>query len=417
MALQAMWEIPKLVLDMMRAYDKYAFFVFELNAKISVFEKISAPDVKMFSFFKNYIIKLLDKSISTCEGIVHEMALAMNGSETALDPIEGFKPVTMTLCAKSPFWGVGVKTLRIMLDMIDVNSLGKMNEGNALKELHLKAVESLSKLDNIKGQGVLLRRENAKEEVGDLEPYILKLATQSTLCLVDKTLLKKNPNGLYSSNTVIAASGRATERIKLSLQSCDEIVAIMQSYISNTKAILDKSALMALGNSLLGVADQFGLDKLKDKLLGGDVAAVFSMSAAGATYVGAALSSLYGVIGLLSDDSSRKCVEEVINDLKTKQRSKELQMSRTAAKSAKEQIDRNDETCSDLKKKRKKVEKCAQGGGLNLTGDLPKTISEKITSIMTGLMGDDTAGSLQPDMQPGVSSAPPTTTFASLMQA
>ncbi len=419
MALQAMWQIPKLVIEMIEAYDMYALNVLKLNTLVSGFKSITEPkvDLGMLSFFKDYIMTVLDKSSKELTSIIADMALSLNGSVTATDyTIPGFTADPRAICARTPIWGVRIYTVKAILEGIDVNSMAKLNEGIELQEIHKDTVDAINKLDMIKGRGVILKRNDGLEEVGDLEPYVLALASQSALALVDKTQFAKNSAGQYKSNTVVIAGQRAMARVDLSLQHCDQIVSIMDNYIARTKPLLKTNIL---GDTLIGLCDQFGFDKLKDSLMGGNVAAVFGMSPKTATYVGAALTSLYSVWGMLSDDEARSCIADTINDLKVQDRAKQTQASRTAGNAAKEQMRQNDETCSDLRQKRKKTEQCAEGGGLNLAGggSQPQTIGDKIRNTFTGIMGDSSAGSAVTPASGATLSTGEPTTFSSMFTA
>jgi hypothetical protein len=416
LALQAMWQIPKLVLGMLEAYDLYALHVLKLNALLSSFKSISAPKVEMFSFFKKYITDVLDKSSEECLAIIADMATSLNGeSHTYDEPIIGFSPDPRAVCARSPLWGIRVHALKVMLEGIDVNSMARMNEGAELEIIHKKAVDAINNLDYIKGANVILKRNDGMEEVGDLEPYILTLASQSALALVDKTQFATTAPGQYKSNTVVMVGRRAMSRVDLSLTHCDDVVGIMNTYISETKPRLHTSAL---GDSLLGLCDQFGMDKLKDSLMSGNIGSVFMMSPKTATYVGAAVTALWAVYGQTKTEAARSCIADAINDLQVQDRAKQTQMSRTANNAAKEQMKQNDQTCSDLRQKKKKTEQCVTGGGLSLaaTGAQPQTLSDKIRNTFTGVLGDSSAGSGVTPATSNVTTGE-TTTFASMFTA
>jgi hypothetical protein len=154
------------------------------------------------------------------------------------------------------------------------------------------------------------------------------------------------------------------------------------------------------------------MDNLKGELTKGNLSAIFKMGAKTATYAGAALVALNQLKGLLSDGASQSCIDEAINDLSRSQRAKELEMTRTAANATKEQIQQNEDTCSDLRRQKKKMEQCATGGGFSLT-NTTQSIGDKISNIFAGLMGDSMPGTPLPPVSGGAS----TPTFANSMIA
>jgi hypothetical protein len=414
MALQAMWQIPKLVLEMMKAYDDYALHVLKLNTQITTFRAITAPKVEMFSFFKSYITTVLEKSSSECLSIIEDMALSLNGNRKQYEGIiAGFTPDPRAICARTPVWGIRVHALKVLLEGIDVNSMSRMNDVAELAAIHAEALKELDKLDTLKGNNVILQRTDGQEELGDLEPHILALASQSALALVDKTQFAKNTKGQYKSDTVVMAGRRAMSRIDLSITHCAQITTVMDAYIRKTKPKLKTGAL---GGALLDLCDQFGLDKMKGALTSGDIGAVFMMSPATATYAGAALTALYGALALMKDSEAKACVSGAINDLKVKERAKQTQMSRTANNAAKEQMKQNDRTCYEMRRKKKETEQCVEGGGASL--GTPPTISDKIRNAFTGIMGDSSAGGgVTPASSTPAMTAGEPTTFSSMFSA
>ena len=407
--LSMLMTIPRLTMDMLKAYDLYVVKVIKVNALLLGFQNVvqNLKEVTGGSF-KDIILDQLTKSRVYLADIIKNMSLQLNGEEYALTPVQvlagtsgqrfgrvskstqfkTYEPNPTVTSAKAVAWGVQIKAARLMLEAIDASALQNIALSNEALAAYQEALEELSKKDDRVASTAILRATDGREQPGDIEADFITFAFQANQAILDSSLLE-NQTGSFDDRTVLALGAKLSARINLSIDQDKEIEGILLGFIDKTKHLL--SGIQELGNSLFRVMDDLGMDRAKDALQGGLIGDFFSMSGQTSTYVGAAVTGLSFVQSLLSEESQRTCLNQAVSRLKSAETSKKLAANRTVRNNYSLQQTRNAEICEKLRKDSNKVDGCSSTLDPSSLRDNP---TRSLSGLFRGVFGGDMAQTL-----------------------
>jgi hypothetical protein len=407
--LSMLMTIPRLTMDMLKAYDLYVVKVIKVNALLLGFQNVvqNLKEVTGGSF-KDIILDQLTKSRVYLADIIKNMSLQLNGEEYALTPVQvlagtsgqrfgrvskstqfkTYEPNPTVTSAKAVAWGVQIKAARLMLEAIDASALQNIAISNEALAAYQEALEELSKKDDRVASTAILRATDGREQPGDIEADFITFAFQANQAILDSSLLE-NQTGSFDDRTVLALGAKLSARINLSIDQDKEIEGILLGFIDKTKHLL--SGIQELGNSLFRVMDDLGMDRAKDALQGGLIGDFFSMSGQTSTYVGAAVTGLSFVQSLLSEESQRTCLNQAVSRLKSAETSKKLAANRTVRNNYSLQQTRNAEICEKLRKDSNKVDGCSSTLDPSSLRDNP---TRSLSGLFRGVFGGDMAQTL-----------------------
>ncbi len=381
-AIQALWQIPQLTMNIIKTFNKYAINLTKLNFLISSFNAISGSDTSKFLWYKNSIIEIISQAINLTDSLCKDMAINLNGSSDQINsPLEDFSPNRNEISIKTPQWGVRIQFLKSIISTIDVSSMKKQNDSNKLNVIYKKYKNELVQINLLKkGQAILIANES-KEIVGDLESDILLLCAQASASLFEKAITPKDKNSdLPHPNTLQFKSRKILDRLDLSIQLNEKIKKITKSYSSETKKELGNSS--DIGESIIGLCESAGLDRLKDILESGDISSFLKMNETVATYAGAALAALNTISSLVGDRFSLGIIEKLKQEIQFETRSKELIEKTSFQKSAINQMSKNDLKIESLNENVNTLKSVSKSDGfsdiLGVFGPTSSRISDSI---------------------------------------
>jgi hypothetical protein len=279
---QATVAIGKLSNQILNSLQGYFEATSKVNALVLAFQTgLDTVSSTLPSFYKNYVISLLDTSKGRLDTLRDSMALAINGSETALTrPITGFRPNSLTTTVQSLNWIMDINLILQGYKLIPAKQLSKLNLDKTAVDTYKSIVAQLQKMDDLRSGLAILRMTDGQEDPGDLETQILTLLMEANNAIVSSSVRKG----------ILQLSRATLSRLELSLVRDDKIFTLMQQFWYVELPLQD--TLNQVFDGLIKALDNAGLDRMKDALLGGDFKKLFNLKGRDATYVGAALAAV-----------------------------------------------------------------------------------------------------------------------------
>lgn len=401
-------SIPKLTMEMLQQYDLYVVKVLKVNALLFAFSNC-VQNIKAVTggALKKRVLDLLEQEQVMLDDIINSMSLQLNGKigaisgpvqvevSTKTDAFGGTRTITKDYSpnptktvARAVPWSIRIKTARGMMELLDPAALQNISISNEALRQYNYAVAEIEKKDDRRTALAILHATDGKEQVADLEADFITFAFQANQAIVDSALTEQE-QGRFSDKTVIALGSKLNSRLQLSIDQDREIEQILLRFIASTDSLLD--SLRDTGNSLFRLLDDFGMDRASDALRNGLFGDFFAMNSKTATYVGAAMSGLALVQGLLSDESQKQCLQRAVNEIKAEETSKKLAASRDVLSNYAKQQKTNEKKCETRQKDKVRVEACSSQIDLALLKDNPL---KSLSGIFNGIFGGSISDSL-----------------------
>lgn len=341
-AIQLLWQIPNLTVNIVKTFNKHAVNLIKLNFLISTFSGLSSSESSHFLWYKNSIIEIISQALNIIEGLCKDMAFNLNGSSEEInEPIKGYSPNRYNISIKTPEWTLRIQFLKSIISAIDTNNIKEQNNTGELKKVYEKHKNDLIQIKLLKrGQAILVANE-AKEIIADLETDILVLCAQATKSLFEKSITPNEKISRFQTKKSLHFKSRKIlDRIDLSIELNEKIKKITESYSKETKKLLGKTS--DIGESIISLCESSGLDRLKDILESADISSFLKMNESVSTYAGAALASLNTLTSLVGDRFSLGIIEKLKQEIQFENRSKELIEKTSFKNSATSQMSKND---------------------------------------------------------------------------
>ena len=409
--LSMIMTIPKLAMEMLKAYDFYVLKVLKVNALLIAFQNCvqNIQQVTADSFRKR-ILNILEQEQILLSDLIESMALQLNGDAKAVQGpvnIEVKKTVNyrgeVTRTVTKPYspnptktssyaiaWSIRVKAARGLLELLDPGALQNLNLSNQALQYYNAAVAEIEEKDDRRTALAILRATDGREQLGDIEADLITFAFQANQAIIDSALTNQE-NGQFDEKSVIALGAKLNSRIQLSIDQDREIEQILMRFVISSKPLLN--SIKDLGNSIYRILDDFGMDRASDFLRQGLFGDFFAMNAKTATYVGAAMSGLALVQNLLLDDSQKQCIQKAVNQIKSEETSKKLAAARNVQINYAKQQTANKKICRDRQNKQREVEVCSSQIDLNALKDNPlKSLSGLFNGVFGGSIADSLPG-------------------------
>lgn len=401
-------SVPKLAKDMLGAYDMYAVKVLKVNTLLLGFQS-AVQNLKEVTGgkFKDQILSNIEDSRKNLADTQKSMAKVCNGAEDAINgPIveeygnvinvngiptrntREFEASPTEASARSLEWLMRTKSVRASLEAVNAEGLSNLNLSNELLKYYNQALTDLGKLDDLETQNAILHATDGREEPGEIEAPMITFAFQANQAIVDSALLTVK-NKQFDEQVVVALGTQLTSRLQLSIDRDREIEKILVKYIKKSAPLL--KSLKSLGDNVFKTLDTLGLDRASDFLKRGSFGDFFSMTGKTATYVGAAVTGLNAVQGLVGSQEERQCILSSINKIKVEDTSKKLASQRAVATNFVKQQKRNEDQCKELKNDKKRVEACASAIDIQ---DLKGNPLKSLQGLFRGVFGGDVYDSL-----------------------
>lgn len=302
---QASVAIGKLSGQILSTLQSYAEATARVNALVAAFQiGLDTVSSEIPTFYKNYILSLLDASKGRVDTLTASMALAVNGSETAISkPIAGFRPNSLTTTVLSLNWIMDINLILQGYKLIPAAQLSKLNYDKAAVDVYNNIVAQLRRMDDLKSGLAILKMKDGQEDMGDLETQILLLLMEANNAITSASVRKG----------ILQLSRTTLGRLELSLVRDDQIFNLMQKFWFTELPLQD--TLNQVFDGLIKVLDNAGLDRMKDVLMGGDFKKLFNLKGRDATYVGAALAAISALKKCFKTGPERDKIANIEADL------------------------------------------------------------------------------------------------------
>lgn len=399
--------IPKLTMDLLKAYDFYVLKVLKVNALLLGFESIVQNLEKVSnSTFKEMVLKALDNAEVNVSDLTADMATQLNGDETIIDAnkqilssdsqgntilttaSQGYTPNPTKTSAKSLKWAIDIKTSQAYLETISAQAMGKLDSSNAALIAYNSALSQLSQLNKVITSVAVVEFKSGIETPGAFEADMTRFAIEANRAIMDTTLLE-GQDSTMQTKSVLSIGAKVEGTIEIILARDAEIEDILLSYIAATKHLLD--GIAATGDSMVKMLHKLKMDKAADSLKKGAIGDFFSMSGKTSTYVGAAVTGLTMAKSLMTSTAKRECVAKTINSLSIAQTSSELLTKRSSKHNFLKQQTSNKKKCAQLQKQKERTEACTAGIDIN---DLISSPLPELSKVFGGLFGGESFESL-----------------------
>lgn len=420
-AYQAFFTVPQLTQEMLDSYNNYVTALLKLNTGLTLFQGIGSNiqtlpfQENLESFLKTFVCGTLGMCRNLALNVVKSMAEELNGGEAnvAGPSPSDFRPSPIPTAAKAPLWAIKIMGVIELMKAIDTETLAKINNKAELVAIYEDTLSSLAALGNQKTGRAFMRCTAGREALGDIELDIIGLAAQAMLALgglgsgtTDITLPGADGATEFDPGSASQTARRVYDRLGLSINNCNLIISIMESYVQRTEPLL--GSLNALGDSLVNVLESFGFDKAADLFGSGAIDELLLCSPKTATYAGAAMIALNQILNMVDGDENKKCVGDAITELSAAQKAKEAN-AENAATNIQDKKKENTAKCKKLQDGAAQLTGCAGSAGLlevpGLTEDPGKAISNKLMGLFSSLLGGPAVPVSTP-VSPGMAASP-----------
>lgn len=330
--IQLFLQIPQTLREAMAACSGYIFVVLKINVLLFAFmEANSAFTTTTSKMLKNYSVNTLTNLIAKMELLIKDMALKLNGNETATSgPIEvtlsrggtggsqAYYPDPAKISSQTISWAIEIKTLISYMSMVPGPTLSTVQQSNDALAAYNKAVLALQKMDTISEGTVVLTAVDGREDVGQMEKQMITLVLGVPVAMMNKS------KGL----TLLSLCRTLIRRNELARARDMEIEALMRNFISAPLPL--QATLKRVGDGIYSMLDKFGLDRASDMLKKGDFKNFFNLDGKTATFAGAALTGIAFLKGKLTTSEDREQLTQAQREIEKDVKSNELYQGRTA---------------------------------------------------------------------------------------
>ena len=298
----AIGNLSKKIMDDLQGYFGATATVNVLVASfITGLDSVSAA---IPTFFKNFILSLMDKSYARVDTLCQGMALTINGKETAVyAPIAGFRPTSLAVTPLGLKWIAEINLILQGYKLIPTKQLSALNLNKAAVDFYKSTVRALLAMDNKRSGTALLKMTDGQELLSDVETQVLALVIEANAASVSSVI----------KGSILQLSRTVLSRLELSLYRDNQIYNLMLAFWNYP--LPEEEVLNNIYNGLIKMFDSAGMDHYKDLLIKGDFKKLLRIRGRDASYVGAALSTIALLKKCFKTQSEKNILSGVESDL------------------------------------------------------------------------------------------------------
>ncbi len=339
--------IPKLAKQTILATKGYLEITAQINGLIVAYlAAVDTLSAVSSDKIKNYTIGMLDSVNESLASLTSEMALGLNGSESAFNqPIAGFRPKPIPVSSSALGWLIQVKAIIGQLELIPRDALTTLNLDATVTGAYRQSVEQIQGFGTLREGDAILRVTEGQEQIGLIETQITQFTLASLGAIVSGSIAA---NVLPLGRTVLSY-------LDLSRRNDQRLRQAIQPFVGAT--LPQNDLVTRLGNGIFNMLDEMGLDKAADLLRGGAFQDFFALTTRTATYAGYALAVISELKSCVSETENVNVLERAEREIERDVQNSELLLQsasesalRTKRAENNEDIDRLDRLKDDVKK-------------------------------------------------------------------
>lgn len=296
--------IPAISREILDLTSGYFESTGKVNQLLSSYKSaVDAIKASLPEFFKKYILSLLDKLLIRVDSLVASMALILNGAEGATTPVKGFKPNVLQISTSAFKWIMDINLIFESFKTIPEGQLNAIALDHTAVAVYQSTVTELKKMNTISANGGVLSASEAEETMAALEQQILILLLEANNAIVSASVRQE----------VLGVSTAILSRLTLTLQRDAHIARTLQRFIDTP--LPAEGVVANIGNSLVQVLSDAGMDNALDALNNGKFNKFFKLNPKEATKVGSGLAAIALLKQCLTDDNNRDALFQIEQEL------------------------------------------------------------------------------------------------------
>jgi hypothetical protein len=413
-------SIPQLSKDVLYAAQGYFTANLKANALLLAFrDGLINFQNSSSQKLKEYTIGLLDQLISKTDNLADAMASAVNGV-AGLDnlpqrdgPVSGvvanfnetsvlistsqgskvaprtqynvlpqtgklikYQPDSVKTSAKALGWILELKAIIEFASFIPGPTLEGLKISNTAVTKYNSAVDCIKTKNGITRGDAVLTATEGRESTGEFETQLSTFILKALQAIVDAKV----------ADSVLALGRTNITRMNLSVEFNTDVKNCLVPFANADLAF--PAALKKAGDSIGKLLDDFGLDRAKDLLVGGDYTSFFNLNSKTATYVGAALVGLAALKQCAGTTEDQELLTQAEREFQKEQKAKDLLSQRSAVTGFEGQQARN--TVEGIRIQKISERACDAGDKCGVPPDLrPTNIIRNIGSVLgISMVGD-----------------------------
>ena len=282
---------------------------FEATAKVntiilSFIGGLDSVSAALPTWYKSFILSLMDKTYARVDTLTQGMALTINGKETAISgPIPGFRPTSLAVTPLGVKWIAEINLILQGYRLIPTKALSSLNLNKSAVQFYQNIVRDLLSMDNKRSGMALLKMTDAQELPSDMETQVLTLIIEANAASASSVI----------RSSILQLSRSVLSRLELSLYWDNKIYNHMMAFWNYP--LPQDDTLNNIYEGLIKTFQSAGMDRYAELMVKGDFKKLLRIKGRDASYVGAALSTLALLKKCFKTQSEKNTLAGVESDL------------------------------------------------------------------------------------------------------
>lgn len=297
-----------------KAYIRHTLLA---NASFEAF--ITALDTLMNalpSIMKNTVLKVLDKAAVGTLELRKNMSHVLNGNENSISTSSAYQVDPLRASAMAFKWVADIHLMRGLIKLVPSDALTKLNITKGPVDFYRGVVARIKSIDTYTSGTAVVKGEDSREEIGQLETQLFTLLTQGNTLIFAGTLREE----------IISLGYSILRNLELAQKRDADIYAALKSWVDYP--LPNNDALDKIEKGLDKALKNLGLDKAYAAFNKGKFNDFFNISnGKAATYVGSALIALALLKECFDSPEEANELDKIVRELEKEEQLIDVQFS------------------------------------------------------------------------------------------